>query len=220
MISIAIIDYGLGNVRSVSNALLNQGNSPTLTNNPDEIMSADGVVLPGVGSFPHGISQLKKYGLIEVIKSYAYTGKPFLGICLGMQLLFTKGEEFGLHEGLDIINGEVVSLTSEGSLTGRLPHIGWNSIQNASRNSWEMTILDKLYNEDEMYFVHSYIAKPHDDMNILATTFYQGVNFCSVVKKGNIYGCQFHPEKSGKKGLHILNNFIKLSEEGNKSGTS
>ena len=211
MISIAIIDYGLGNVRSVANALQNQGGNPFLSRNFGEIMEADGVVLPGVGSFPQGISQLNKYGLIEAIRTYVNSGKPLLGICLGMQMLFSFGEEFEYTSGMNLIEGSVTTMASD-ILNGRLPHIGWNTLCCNSISGWDKTILHDIEDNKEMYFVHSYIASPSDEKHILATTIYKNIEFCSVVHNKNIYGCQFHPEKSGPIGLKVINNFIKISK--------
>jgi glutamine amidotransferase len=212
MSSVAIIDYGLGNVRSVANAILSQGADPYLTKDHQEILNADGLILPGVGAFPHGMSQLNKYGLTKIIDLYVSTGKPLLGICLGMQMLLSKGEEFQLTNGLGLIEGVVTSMASNKYLTGRLPHVGWSKLSLPMVDHWDRTILDKIKNFEEMYFVHSYMAVPTEQKHILATTQYQGIEFCSVIKKDNIYGCQFHPEKSGPEGLKIISNFIKITE--------
>jgi glutamine amidotransferase len=206
---IAVIDYGIGNVRSILNAFENQGADVFLTNNEDAILISDGLVLPGVGAFSHGMSNLEHYGLVDVIKKYAASGKPFMGICLGMQLLFEESEEFGLVSGLSLIPGKVVKLPTKDD---KLPHVNWNAL-NIKNIQWADTLLEGIEEGSDMYFVHSFVAQPKDSDNTLSVTEYSGHNFCSSVKKGNIYGCQFHPEKSGKIGLKIIKNFIRMCQK-------
>ena len=134
-----------------------------------------------------------------------------MGICLGMQLLFEESEEFGKTEGLGLISGKVVELPTKDNQNEKLPHVSWNEL-NSNKVSWENTILADIEEGSDMYFVHSFIAKPKDDYSVLSTTEYSGYNFCSSVKKGNIYGCQFHPEKSGPIGLRVINNFIRMCQ--------
>ncbi len=209
---IAIVDDGIGNIRSILNAFENQGADVTLTNDKDKILESDGLVLPGVGAFAHGMNSLDKYNLIDVIKEYVLSGKPFIGICLGMQMLFEASEEFGETKGLGVISGRVVKLPTKDSQNEKLPHVGWNEL-NSRDTQWPGTILENIEEGSDMYFVHSFVVQPRDSENILSTTEYSGYNFCSSVKKGNVYGCQFHPEKSGKIGLKIIKDFIRICQK-------
>ena len=208
---IAIIDYGIGNVRSILGAFENQGVDVLLTNNKDEILKSDGLVLPGVGAFSHGMENLISYGLVDVIKEYAALDRPLMGICLGMQLLFEESEEFGKTEGLGLILGKVVKLPTKDNQNENLPHVSWNKL-NSNKVPWKNTILADTEEGSDMYFVHSFVAQPRDSYNILSLTEYSNYHFCSSVKKGNIYGCQFHPEKSGQTGLKIIKNFIRMCQ--------
>lgn len=209
---IVIIDYDVGNVRSIINALKKVGVDTILSNDKDEIMSSDGVILPGVGAFAHGMENLNKYNLVKTIIEYTNTNKPLLGICLGMQMLLDESEEFKNTKGLGLISGKVVKLPVKNSSYEKLPHVSWNEIKEQNIN-WNDTILDKVEQQSDMYFVHSFIASPTNQNEILSTTKYSDYKFCSSVKKGNIYGCQFHPEKSGEIGLKIIENFIKICKE-------
>lgn len=211
-LQVAIIDYNLGNVKSMCNAISEIGANYILTKDPQVILAADGLILPGVGAFKHGMQQLEELGLIEVIQAYIQTSKPFLGVCLGMQMLFDESDEYGFCKGLGLIEGKVEKLNIP--TKGKLTHVGWNSIinLNSHENDWEGTILQGMEPKTDVYFVHSYAAKPSNDEYILSVTSYNDSVFCSSVKKGNIYGCQFHPEKSAQSGLAILNNFIALTK--------
>ena len=209
---IAIIDYGIGNVRSILNAFENQGADVFLTNSKDEILKSDGMVLPGVGAFSHGMNNLEYYDLVDVIKKYVVSDKPFMGICLGMQLLFEESEEFGQASGLGLISGKVVKLPTKDDNNEKLPHVSWNEL-NVKSAQWTDTILEGIEEGSDMYFVHSYVAEPKDSDNILSITEYLSHSFCSSVYKGNIYGCQFHPEKSGMQGLKIIKNFIGICQK-------
>ena len=208
---IAIIDYGIGNVRSILSAFENQGANVFLTSDKGEILKSDGLVLPGVGAFSHGMENLKSYDLVDAIKEYAISDRPFMGICLGMQLLFEESEEFGETKGLGLILGKVVKLPTKDNQNENLPHVSWNKL-NSNKVPWKNTILADTEEGSDMYFVHSFVAQPRDSYNILSLTEYLNYHFCSSVKKGNIYGCQFHPEKSGPTGLKIINNFIRMCE--------
>lgn len=211
-LKLVIIDYDIGNVRSILNAFEKIGVVPILSKDKDEILSADGVILPGVGAFSHGMENLYKYSLIQTLKEYTKMDKPLLGICLGMQMLFDESEEFGTTKGLGLISGKVIKLPTKDKNNEKLPHVGWNEIE--SKNiSWDNTILKNIDSKSDMYFVHSYIAIPNDKDNILATTVYSNYEFCSSVKKNNIYGCQFHPEKSANDGLKIIKNFLNIIKE-------
>jgi imidazole glycerol-phosphate synthase subunit HisH len=209
---IAVIDYGIGNVRSILNAFENQGADVFLTNSKDAILKSDGLVLPGVGAFSHGMNNLEYYDLVDVIKKYVVSGKPFMGICLGMQLLFEESEEFGQTSGLGLISGKVVKLPAKDDKNEKLPHVSWNEL-NVKSSQWTDTILEGIEEGSDMYFVHSFVAQPKDSNNILSITEYSSNNFCSSVNKDNIYGCQFHPEKSGKIGLKIIKNFIRICQK-------
>jgi len=205
---IAIVDYGIGNVRSIINAFRKNNVEPILTNDKDTILKADGVVLPGVGAFAHGMENLYKFSLVDTLKLYVDTNKPLLGICLGMQMLLEESEEFGKTKGLGFIKGKVIKMPIRNE---KLPHVSWNEIKPKSIK-WNDTILDNIEYNSDMYFVHSYVAMPQDDNDVLAITEYDRYNFCSVLKKDNIYGCQFHPEKSGEIGLKVIKNFIKITK--------
>jgi glutamine amidotransferase len=207
---VVIVDYGVGNLFSINEACKYLGYTTILSSNPDIILSASNLILPGVGAFEIAINRLKSLNLIEVIKQYVKTGKPLMGVCLGMQLLFDESEEFGSHKGLGLIEGKILKFPefiNQNKLV--IPHIGWNSIIKKNLD-WAETPLKKTSNNSLMYFVHSYYALPSCESNILTESTYSDFKFCSSVKKDNIYGFQFHPEKSGKDGLNIYNNFLKI----------
>lgn len=210
--SIVVIDYGLGNTKSVVNALKNQGAEPLLSNDPEVIEGAEGIILPGVGAFPHGMNQLRQFDLVDPLIRYAKSGKLLLGICLGMQMLFSRGLEYEPTPGLGLISGNVAPLASKQGLHGRIPHVGWSPLIRPTAEKWNVTILHNIDSKTEAYFAHSFVANPTEDETILARTSYQGVEFCSAVRQGNIYGCQFHPEKSGPDGLKILKYFLKIAK--------
>lgn len=204
---IAIIDYGLSNLYSISKALECFTDNIVITDELSVMNLADAMVLPGVGAFAEGMKGLEMRGLTQGIRDFANSGKPILGICLGAQLFLSKGYEFGIFDGLGIIRGEVIKFPE--IKDAKIPHIGWNKIY-STNNQWDKTIFDRIDQNANMYFVHSYVLKPQDEENIFALTEYGGCEFCSVVRKGNIYGCQFHPEKSGEQGLTIIKNFIQI----------
>ncbi len=207
---IFVIDYDIGNVKSILMGLKKVGADPTLSRDNKDIFSYDAAVLPGVGAFKAGMDNLKKYSLIDTIYRFVETGKPFLGICLGMQMLMGEGEEFGLTKGLGLLNGKVVRLSLKKGCNDRIPHVGWNRINEPKKDRWLGTIFNNMQDQSNVYFVHSFTAQPYDAGDILSTTDYGGNAFCSAVHKNNIYGCQFHPEKSAMVGLQILNNFVEL----------
>ncbi|MBF0503733.1 MAG: imidazole glycerol phosphate synthase subunit HisH [Candidatus Omnitrophica bacterium] len=198
---IAIIDYGMGNLRSVHKALEHVGAQARVTSSVEDILKADKVVLPGVGAMGPARQKLQELGLIGPIRQVIKDGKPFLGICLGLQLLFEKSSEGGFSEGLRILEGSVERFSAL-----KVPHMGWNQIQIKAPNS---KLFAGLGSDENVYFCHSYFVVPKDDAIAAATTHY-GVNFVSAVKRDNIWGVQFHPEKSQKVGLKILQNFIEL----------
>ena len=197
---IAIVDYGAGNIFSVKNAMDYLGLPAELTSKADDIRNADGIILPGVGAFPWAMNMLTKSGLVEVIKEEAVK-KPFLGICLGMQLIFSKGYEFEETDGLGLIDGQVRLMTPEGL---SIPHIGWNKLE----KNRECALLNGLSDDEYVYFVHSYAAECADE-DVAAYCEY-GNRVTALVNRGTVYGAQFHPEKSGKTGLKILSNFAEL----------
>ncbi|OIO34427.1 MAG: imidazole glycerol phosphate synthase subunit HisH [Candidatus Omnitrophica bacterium CG1_02_40_15] len=203
---ITIIDYGMGNLRSVQKAFEKFCSNVIVSSSAKDILKADKVILPGVGAFKVAMDELKKRDLIGPIKDSIKKGKPFLGICLGMQLLFSESEEGGRVKGLDIIEGKVRRFKERYGL--KIPHMGWNKIR-TTNDERRTTILDRVEDGSYMYFVHSYYAAPKDKDVILCETDYGG-NFTSGVRKGNVYGFQFHPEKSQSVGLKIIENFVKL----------
>lgn len=208
MKKIAVLDYGIGNVRSQLNALKYLGVDAILTSDNEEVMQMDAVILPGVGAFKHGMENLLKVGLKPIINNFIATGRPFLGICLGMQLLFDESDEFGYSEGLGLIKGKITKLEGGDEKGLKLPHIGWTDVQPNTGKNWNGTLLNNIMSGTPYYFVHSYAAVPAEDSDILATAKYGNNTFCCAIEKGNIFGTQFHPEKSGEMGLMILKNLI------------
>ena len=208
---IAILDYGIGNTRSISNALEALGEASLLTRDPEDILGAKGLIFPGVGAFSKGMENLHSFELIPVLHDYVATGKAFLGICLGMQMLFERSEEFGLTQGLGLIPGKVIKMPLNDEEDLKLPHISWNSVLEPEPGKWENTILKGITTDEEAYFVHSFVGVPAETRHLLAVTNYGSRSFCSAVKSENIYGVQFHPEKSRNTGLNILRNLINLT---------
>lgn len=206
---IVIVDYGMGNLRSVEKGFERFGFAVRVTSNPKEVANADKLVLPGVGAFQDAMAGLKERGLREPIIALIQSGKPFLGICLGLQLLFSKGYEDGEHDGLGIIPGKVVRFRfSENGTHEKLkvPHMGWNQI---SFRKADNPVLKNVPHNAYMYFVHSYYVCP-DDEGVIATETEYGVRFTSMVWSGNVFATQFHPEKSQQYGLAIIKNFGNL----------
>ncbi|MBI4411361.1 MAG: imidazole glycerol phosphate synthase subunit HisH [Deltaproteobacteria bacterium] len=225
---IAIIDYDMGNLKSVSKAFEAVGARVCVTRDIKKIRDAEKIVLPGVGAFPKCMENLKNYGLIDIIKEEIKKGKPFLGICLGLQLLFEEGEEFGPSPGLGILKGKVKKFdfsefchSRESGNPGnqnldprlrggdisnlKIPHMGWNQIQKKGNP----TLLKGIENDSSFYFVHSYCVAPKEKSIVATETDYGGL-FCSSIEKDNVLACQFHPEKSQKLGLKVLQNFAEL----------
>ena len=200
---IAIIDYGAGNIQSVSKALAHIGCEAFITRDKDKILKADGAVLPGVGSFGDTMDTMTEYGIKDTVIEYAKSGKPFLGICLGLQLLFPKSEESPEAEGLGIFDGSITKIPSGEGL--KIPHIGWNSLDIKKSDGLFRGIGKNPY----VYFVHSYFLNASDKSIVSAQTEY-GVTIDAAVEKGNVYATQFHPEKSGETGLKILRNFADI----------
>jgi glutamine amidotransferase len=205
---ITIIDYGMGNLRSVQKGFERVGYEARVTSNPADVKGADRLVLPGVGAFKDCMDNLRLGGFIDPILNHVASGRPFLGICLGLQLLFSESEEFGRHQGLGIIPGRVVRFPAGMREKGeelKVPHMGWNQI--VIRHA--APLLDGVDNGASVYFVHSYYVVP-DDPETVATVTEYGVTFCSSIWRDNVMATQFHPEKSQQVGLRILENFGKL----------
>ncbi|GCA67848.1 imidazole glycerol phosphate synthase subunit HisH [Mediterraneibacter butyricigenes] len=200
---IAIIDYDAGNIKSVEKALISLGQEVCVTRDADEILQADKVILPGVGAFGDAMEKLHRYGLVDVIRKVVEKKTPFLGICLGLQLLFERSDEASGVEGLGILKGEVLKIPAAEGL--KIPHMGWNSLQLKHNGK----LFQNLGEETYVYFVHSYYLKAEDPSIVKATTEY-GVSIDASVEQENVFACQFHPEKSSDAGLQILKNFIEL----------
>ncbi len=203
----AIIDYDAGNIRSVVKALQTLGEEVVLTRNRDVLLKADRVILPGVGAFGDAMAKINSYGLKEVIKEIVENNTPFLGICLGLQLMFERSDECKDVEGLGLLKGEILRIPDTPGL--KIPHIGWNSLSYPNKGRLYEGIAENSY----VYFVHSYYLKAEEEDIVVASTEY-GTTIHASVEKGNIFACQFHPEKSSEVGLAILKNFINIKREG------
>lgn len=203
---IAIIDYDAGNIKSVEKALQFLGEDIAVTRDAAAIMDADGVILPGVGAFGDAMEKLHTHGLVEVIRGYVETGRPFLGICLGLQLLFEESEESPGVEGLHILDGKILKIPAENGL--KVPHIGWNDLSFPR----EGRLFQGLKEHPFVYFVHSYYLQAADE-NIVTAVAEYGVKIHASVERGNVFACQFHPEKSSDVGMQILRNFIALTKQ-------
>ncbi|MDI1472157.1 MAG: imidazole glycerol phosphate synthase subunit HisH [Thermodesulfovibrio sp.] len=198
---IALIDYGMGNIRSVCKALETVGAQVLITQNAEDIQKAKAIVLPGVGAFKDCMTNLSQLELLSVIKDEILKGKPYFGICLGMQILFTESEEFGICKGMDLLKGRVVRFNLPKEY--KIPHMGWNMVRIKKKNK----ILDPLLDNSYFYFVHSYYVIPDEPKVIAGVTDY-GIEFTSIIQYENIFATQFHPEKSQKMGLKLLSNFV------------
>jgi imidazole glycerol-phosphate synthase subunit HisH len=207
---IAIIDYKMSNMFSLKNTLDFLGADSVVTADYRDIESADGVILPGVGAFPEAVKHIANLGLEGSIKDYIGSGKPFMGICLGLQLLFSTSEEYGYTDGLGIIEGTVESFSKHEGIA-RIPHTGWNRIRKRKNIEPGVVTYDPLKevsDGEHFYFVHSFYVVPDRESDIYTLTEYSGLEFCSSILRDNLFACQFHPEKSGAKGLHILTGFL------------
>jgi glutamine amidotransferase len=207
---IAIIDYSAGNLRSVVNAISRLGYQPRITSDPAEVVKAQAVILPGVGAAGDTMDNLKRLKLVAPIRQLITDGRPFLGVCVGLQVLFTSTEEGGGHECLDVIPGQVRQLPSG----LKIPHMGWNQL----RQTLPHPIFEGIPDEANFYFVHSYYVEPEDRSLVAGETEY-GIRLCSVVARGNLIATQFHPEKSGEVGLKLYDNFIRLALAARVGGT-
>lgn len=204
---IAIVDSGAGNLRSVANAITRLGYRPRLTSSPMDLLSARALILPGVGAAGETMKNLDMLGIVNAIRQFIGEGRPFLGICIGLQILFSGTEEGGWHECLGIIPGQVRRLP--GGL--KVPHIGWNQVKQVGLHP----IFDGIPDEANFYFVHSYYAEPNDRSLVVGKTDY-GIDICSVIARDNLIATQFHPEKSGQFGLRMFENFLELAMRANK----
>ena len=210
MTKVTIVDYGVGNLLSVKRGFEYSGVDVEVSSELADIKNASRIVLPGVGAFRNGMDELKGRNLVDVICDASNRGVPILGICLGMQLLFEIGEEFGRTDGLGLVPGKVKAISRESGrgLKIRVPHIGWNEIRPVeSASSWEKTVLASVHVGQAMYFNHSFLVEPTDNRCVIAASEYGSNLIPSVIKHENISGCQFHPEKSGHSGLQILKVF-------------
>jgi len=201
---IVVVDYGMGNLRSVQKGFEKIGSPAVISRDPEEIWKAERLVLPGVGAFPECMKNLQSFDLVEPIIEFIRSGRPFLGICLGLQLLFDESEEFGIHEGFKIIRGKVKAFDPHTGL--KIPHMGWNEVYFRK----ESPLFNGIKQGSYFYFVHSFYVVPEIDSDIAAETNY-GIKFTCAIHKDNIFAVQFHPEKSQENGLAILSNFANLS---------
>jgi imidazole glycerol-phosphate synthase subunit HisH len=215
-LKVAIVDYGMGNLFSVKRACEYFGMNADITSSPKVIESAEAVILPGVGAFGDAMATLEKLNLVGLLQDLAASNKPLVGICLGIQLLMSESFEFGHYEGLGIFEGSVERFDHprEGAKELKVPQVGWNHISKCIRNpqkdSWAETPLQGVNDGAFMYFVHSFIVQPKDPSIILSTSKYGHIEFCSSLGSGNIFACQFHPERSGSEGLLVYRNLISI----------
>ena len=208
--NIVIIDYGVGNILSIKNAILFNGFNSIVTNDPEKIKKASHIILPGVGAYPSAINKLKKMNLIEPIKEAKENNSYILGICLGMQLLFSSSEEFEFTEGLNLIEGKITKLKSKNNnLNLKLPNIGWRCLEEQFQDQ-NLNILKDIPTDSKFYFVHSFALEKFKKEISVINTEYMNIKFPAVVNFRNVFGCQFHPEKSRLQGLKIIKNFLSL----------
>jgi imidazole glycerol-phosphate synthase subunit HisH len=215
---VAIIDYQMGNLFSVRHACVSVGLEPVVTSDPDVLRACDAAILPGVGAFGEAMENITRLDLAGPIRDFIAKGKPFFGVCLGLQLLFTESEEFGAHRGLDLIPGLVKRFSNAGpaGASVKVPQIGWNQINPPPGGlaAWERGPLAGVSPEEYMYFVHSYYVKPDRASDVFSVTRYGGLEYCSSIRRENIFATQFHPEKSAKEGLRIYRNWAAIIHEG------
>ncbi len=203
--SVVIVDYDVGNLRSVQKAFERVGASAVVERDAEKISSAKALVLPGVGAFAECMNNLRGFGLLEAVKDFISSGRPFLGICVGYQLLFEKSEEFGDSTGLGIFKGKCVKFRTPASSGHKIPHMGWNQVENKNKSR----LLEGIEDGSDFYFVHSYYPVPEEDIVTSQTEY--GEVFASSVERGNIFATQFHPEKSQRVGLKVLKNFARIT---------
>lgn len=210
--TVTVVDYGSNNLRSIAHAFEASGANVKIVNNPKDVKSSDRLVLPGVGAFPEGKRNLVDSGMFDELLQYAQKDRPLLGICLGMQMLSTRSSEFGSTSGLNLIPGLVEIIPEKDIYGGRLkrPHIGWAKIYRGQELSWDPSILRTVPIGAEFYMVHSFHLVPEEIKHVLAITKYGGHNITAAIQNGYIFGCQFHPEKSGIWGLNVLKGFLEI----------
>ena len=205
---ITIIDYGCGNILNLARAIKFIGYEVDITHDKNKIINSSYVILPGVGAFGNAMKQIEKYNLHNTILEYAKLNKPLLGICLGMQILLTVSYEFGVHKGLGLIEGKVIKISNEKNKEIKIPHMGWNEIYpNNNKKEWKNKILKNSLIGKSFYFVHSFVCITKDYDSTIAVCNYSGISIPAVIATGNVFGCQFHPEKSADNGLAVIKNF-------------
>lgn len=204
--SVAVVDFGMGNLFSVMNVCQRAGLSAAIVSTPRELAAADAVILPGVGGFPEAMRVLQENGLVAALQETVAQGKILVGICLGHQLLFDESDEVHPTKGLGLIPGRVVRLPQDPQKNTKIPHIGWKQIVPRRAASWEGTLLENVAAGQHMYYVHSYYARPESDTDVIATSTYDGTTFCAAARHGNVHGFQFHPERSGEEGIALYLN--------------
>jgi len=208
---VTIIDYGCGNILNLARAIKFLGYEVDITHEKNKIINSSYVILPGVGAFGNAMRQIEKYNLRNTILEYAKLNKPLLGICLGMQILHTESHEFGVHKGLGLIEGKVIKISNKKNKKIKIPHMGWNEIYpNNNKKEWKNKILKSSLIGKSFYFVHSFVCITKNQDSTIAVCNYSDISIPAVVATGNIFGCQFHPEKSADNGLAILKNFCEI----------
>ena len=205
---VSIVDYGIGNLSNIQRAFNIIGVNSIITSKPKEIMNSSHLLLPGVGAFEEGMTNLKNQNLVETVLEFSQSGRPVLGICLGMQLLLSCSYEGGKHSGLNLIKGEVTLLKK--TIDIKIPNIGWNKLIKNSHIDSDDLLLRGISKDSYMYFLHSYQVQVEDSKDILSSTIFGDNKFCSTIRRDNIFGCQYHPELSAENGLKILQNFINI----------
>jgi imidazole glycerol-phosphate synthase subunit HisH len=209
---VAIVDYGMGNLFSVQHACTRAGLHAGITTDSAQVRAARAAILPGVGAFAEAMHALTALGLSDALRELAAAGKPLLGICLGLQLLMSESQEFGRHPGLGLIAGDVVKLSAAGG--DKVPHVGWSAVHKTVPNAWDATPLSDTADGSHMYFVHSFHVRPGNGGVAVATAHHGDTEFCAAVHQGNIFACQFHPERSGLAGLRVYENFARQLRAG------
>lgn len=209
MTRIGIVDYGSGNIYNLQRGVRAAGAVASLVTAPEALLACDALLLPGVGAFGDGMRKLREAGLEAPVKQFAASGRPLLGICLGMQMLLSRSEELGVHEGFGLIPGEVVALPRGAGVA--VPHVGWEPLAAGEAGH---ALLDGVEPAQEFYFTHSFVCRPQDERAVIARCAYGGQRFAAVVARDNVMGCQFHPEMSSAAGLRVLENFLRGSHAG------